>query len=392
MPAEPSGKPMSPAVPHLSRNLVFERPIVALAQRLAEFEALHGQNGCELSGEILELRDRLAALTHQIYGTLRPWETVQVARHPQRPSTAYYVRQFVESFTELHGDRSFRDDPAMITGFGRITGKNVMIVGHMKGQDVRERVKRCFGCAHPEGYRKALLKMRLAAKFHVPVVCLVDTPGAYPGVGAEERGQAQAIAVNLMEMSRLPTPIIVIVLGEGGSGGALGVGVGDRVAMMEHAYYSVISPEGCAAILWKNGAFAPHAAACLKLTARDLRGLDLIDDIISEPPGGAHRDPAQAARDLEQYIARTLDQVQYVHTRLLLDRRYERLRAKGRFLDARRPTAHCSQHSCKNLSRPHELHADAEPLRTGAPVTDTVQEVALARARTPNPRIRNPFV
>jgi acetyl-CoA carboxylase carboxyl transferase subunit alpha len=343
MHTESSGKPMSPAAPHLSRSLVFEQPIVALAQRLAEFEALHGQNGRELSGEIRELRDRLAALTHKIYETLRPWETVQVARHPQRPSTAYYVLQFVENFTELHGDRSFRDDPAMITGFGRIAGKNVMIVGHMKGQDVRERVKRCFGCAHPEGYRKALLKMRLAAKFHLPAICFVDTPGAYPGVGAEERSQAQAIAVNLMEMSRLPTPIIVVVLGEGGSGGALGIGVGDRVAMMEHAYYSVISPEGCAAILWKDSAFAQQAAACLKLTARDLRGLDLIDDIISEPPGGAHRDPAQAALNLEQYLARTLDQLQGVETRLLLGRRYERLRARGRFLDAGQATADCPQ-------------------------------------------------
>jgi acetyl-CoA carboxylase carboxyl transferase subunit alpha len=305
-----------------------------MAQELTELEAAQGESGRDLSGEARGLRNRFIGMTRKIYSNLTAWETVQVARHPQRPSTSDYIGMLVKDFTELHGDRSFRDDRAIITGFGRLAGKKVMIIGHMKGRETREKIECCFGCAHPEGYRKALLKMQTAAKFHVPIVCFVDTPGAYPGVGAEERGQAHAIAVNLMELSRLPTPIVVIVLGEGGSGGALGIGVGDRVAVMEHAYYSVISPEGCAAILWKSSEYAEQAAGCLRITARDLKKLNLIDDVIPEPLGGAHRDPLQTARNLEDYLTQALRELTRIKADSLLKRRYERLRTVGQFCEA----------------------------------------------------------
>lgn len=315
--------------------LGFERPLAKMAQELGELEATtQVHSGRDLASELRDLRDRLISMTRKIYSNLTPWETVQVARHPQRPSTSEYIHRLVKDFTELHGDRNFRDDRAIIAGFGRLAGKKVMIVGHVKGRETREKIECCFGCAHPEGYRKALLKVQLAAKFRVPIVCFIDTPGAYPGVGAEERGQAQAIAVNLMEMSRLQTPIIIIVLGEGGSGGALGIGVGDRVAVMEHAYYSVISPEGCAAILWKSSEYAEQAASCLRITARDLKKLNLIDDVIPEPLGGAHRDPAQAARNLEDFLTQALREVTRTKIDLLLKRRYERLRNIGRFCES----------------------------------------------------------
>jgi acetyl-CoA carboxylase carboxyl transferase subunit alpha len=258
-----------------------------------------------------------------------------MARHPKRPLVPDYLNLIVRDFCELHGDRNFRDDRAIITGFGRIGNAKCLFVGHNKGKDTKERLENCFGMAHPEGYRKALAKMKLAEKFGVPVVCLIDTAGAYPGIGAEERGIAQAIAVNLMEMARLRVPILCVIIGEGGSGGALGIGVGDRVAMFEHAYYSVISPEGCAAILWKSAEHAQTAARTLKFTAKDLKKLHLIDEIIREPLGGAHRDPSVAAANLEKFILDTLRELKAVRTETLLKRRYKRLREIGSFFTDR---------------------------------------------------------
>jgi acetyl-CoA carboxylase carboxyl transferase subunit alpha len=343
-----------------SGYLGFERPLAQMAQDLAGLESAQAQSGRDLTSEVRELQNRLVGMTRKIYSNLTPWETVQVARHPHRPSTADYIDRLVKDFTELRGDRNFRDDRAIITGFGRVAGKKVMIVGHMKGRETRDKIECCFGCAHPEGYRKALLKMKLAAKFHVPIVCFVDTPGAYPGVGAEERGQAQAIAVNLMEMSRLQTPIVIVVLGEGGSGGALGIGVGDRVAVMEHAYYSVISPEGCAAILWKSAEYAEQAATCLKITSRDLKKLGLIDDIVPEPLGGAHRDQAQTARNLEEYLTQTLRDLTRTRMDTLLKRRYERLRTLGSFFE-RVESATDSDGPRPTKRRSNKAAAKAEP-------------------------------
>ena len=247
--------------------LEFEKPIGQFERQIKDLEGRQAAEGKDYSSEIRALRATQLSLLKKTYAGLRAWETVLVARHKHRPLLPDYIDMIVRDFRELHGDRNFRDDSAMMTGFGRIGAEKVMVVGHHKGRDTKEKMANYFGCAHPEGYRKAMLKMRLAAKFHLPVVTLIDTPGAYPGIGAEERGQAQAIAVNLMEMSRLPTPIVCVVIGEGGSGGALGIGVGDRIAMMEYAYYSVISPEGCAAILWRSGEYTSQAAEALKLTA-----------------------------------------------------------------------------------------------------------------------------
>jgi len=273
-------------------------------------------------------------MTRRLYSHLTPWETVLVARHARRPLAPDYIRMFVRDFCELHGDRGFRDDRAIITGFGRVGPHKVMLIAHNKGRDTKERIACNFGCAHPEGYRKALLKMRLAAKYRLPVVCVIDTQGAYPGIGAEERGISQAIAVNLMEMSRLRTPIVCVVIGEGGSGGALGIGVGDRVAMFEHAFYSVISPEGCAAILWKSADYRQQAAEALKLTAKELKKLGIIDEIIPEPLGGNHQDPQAAAAALEAYLVETLRDLKRVRPDSLLKQRYERIRAWGSFFES----------------------------------------------------------
>ena len=262
-----------------------------------------------------------------------PWETVQVARHPKRPLSTDYLRMVFCDFCELHGDRAFGDDKAVVTGFARIGGHRVLFIGHNKGKEVKERIACNFGCAHPEGYRKALHKMRLAEKYRLPVVSLIDTQGAYPGIGAEERGIAHAIARNLMEMTRLRTPIVCVVIGEGGSGGALGLAVGDRVAMFQHAFYSVISPEGCAAILWRTAEHRKHAAEALRLTSRELMKLDLIDEIIPEPVGGAHRDPQAAAAVLEKYVTGALNDLKRLTLNSLLKRRQERLRSLGSFFD-----------------------------------------------------------
>ncbi len=309
--------------------LEFEKPILKLERQILDLVQLQEQKGVDYNNEIRQLRDNLTSLLKKTYQNLTAWETVQVARHPARPQTRDYIDLLVKDFDELHGDRKFGDDLAIVTGTGRIAGHKVMLVGHHKGRDTREKIACNFGCSHPEGYRKALAKMQFAAKFKLPIVTLIDTQGAYPGIGSEERGVAEAIAVNLREMALLPTPIICIVIGEGGSGGALGIGVGDRLAMMEFAWYSVISPEGCSGILWKGSQNAPDAAEALKLTSRHLKSLGVIDEIIREPLGGAHRNPRAAADALERYIDRTLRELKPLSAEKLTDARYERLRKLG---------------------------------------------------------------
>ncbi len=311
--------------------LEFEKPIVRMEQEIERLEASQASSGRDYSKEIASIRSHLQTALQKAYGQLTPWETVLVARHPRRPLARDYIRMIFTDFCELHGDRLFADDKAMVCGFARLNGRRVMVVALHKGRDTREKIAANFGCAHPDGYRKALQKMKLAAKFGVPVVCLIDTPGAYPGVEAEERGIASAIALNLMELSRLDTPIIACVIGEGGSGGALGIAVADRVGVMQHAYYSVISPEGCAAILWKSGEHAQLAANALKLTAGELRKLDLIDSIVPEPLGGAHRDPAAAAESVKAWMDQSLKELVKVKSATRLTRRYDRLRNLGSF-------------------------------------------------------------
>src|SRR5688572_15846439 len=286
--------------------LEFEKPLARLEQQILELEGLQQSKGVDYTKELRQLRNNYTALLRKTYEKLSAWEVVQVARHPQRPLFKDYVEKICPDFRELHGDRHFGDDAAIKCGLARLGGHKVMLIGHHKGSDTQERLQCYFGMAHPEGYRKALRCMKLAEKYGLPVVTFIDTKGAYPGIGAEERGQAESIARNLMEMSRLRTPIVSVVTGEGGSGGALGIGVADRVAMMEFAWYSVISPEACSAILFKGNEGAAQLADSLKLTSRDLRQLGVIDTIVPEPLGGAHRDPHTAAHNLEQYIAKAL--------------------------------------------------------------------------------------
>jgi acetyl-CoA carboxylase carboxyl transferase subunit alpha len=300
-----SSSSATPGKPVARHVLDFEKPVSKLEQQVLELEALQTAKGIDYSTEIRQLRTNYTALLRKTYDNLSPWETVQVARHPQRPLFRDYVDIICREFRELHGDRGFRDDRAIKCGLARLGGHKVMLIGTHKGKDTKEKVRCYFGLAHPEGYRKALRCMKLAEKFGLPVVTLIDTAGAYPGIGAEERGQAESIARNLLEMSRLKTPIVSIVTGEGGSGGALGIGVADRVAMMEHAWYSVISPEGCSGILWKGGENAGEAAAALKLTSRDLKQLGVVDQVVPEPLGGAHRDTHTPAHNLEPNNSKT---------------------------------------------------------------------------------------
>jgi acetyl-CoA carboxylase carboxyl transferase subunit alpha len=313
-------------------RLPFEKEIFELEQSLARLEA-SAEGPLSTAEEIRQMRRELANLLRKVFSNLTPWQTVQVARHQERPQALDYIDLVFEDFTELHGDRAFGDDRAIRAGLARLAEHKVMLIGQHKGRNIKERNECLYGCAHPEGYRKALAKMRLAAKFRVPVICLVDTPGAYPGIGAEERGQAQLIATNLLEMSRLPTPIICVVIGEGGSGGALGIGVGDRVSMLEYAYYSVISPEGCAGILWKTATeeTKSRAADALKLTSRHLAKLGVIDDVIPEPLGGAHRDHQEMANTLKSYLLRYLRELRDLRPEELLLRRYEKFRRMGVF-------------------------------------------------------------
>ena len=313
-------------------QLEFEGPLVELEAKVAELDAQDDA----IEGVVerrRELRRELTELRKTIYRNLSPWETVRVARHPDRPMTTDYINLAFDEFVELHGDRFFGDDRAMRAGFAKIDRFKVMLIGHQKGKTLEERQECYFGCAHPEGYRKAMKKMQLAEKYHLPVICFIDTPGAYPGVGAEERGQAQVIAENMFEMSRLQTPIICVVIGEGGSGGALGIGVGDRVAILEYSYYSVISPEGCAGILWKSAAHAEEAAQALKLTSRHLQELGAVDNVIEEPLGGAHRDHHQMAARLKLYLIKVLEQLSEQSLDGLVAARYEKFRHLGVYLE-----------------------------------------------------------
>ena len=311
-------------------GLEFEKPIYDIEARLRDLEHASDEDSKE---EARRLRRELTETTKQIYGQLSPWDTVQVARHKERPYSADYLSLAFDEFVELHGDRHFGDDRAILTGFAKLDQFKVMVIGHQKGRTYKERSACYFGCAHPEGYRKAMSKMRMAAKYNLPVICFIDTPGAYPGVGAEERGQAWVIAENMYEMARLPTPIICVVIGEGGSGGALGIGVGDRVAILEYSYYSVISPEGCAGILWKSHKFASKAADALKFTSKHLQELQVVDDVIEEPLGGAHRDYHQMAARLKMYLVKALRELTASPMDELLDSRYEKFRQMGVFLE-----------------------------------------------------------
>ena len=316
----------------MKSRLPFEKEIYEMEDALVRLEENAGTE-VGSSEEIRRTRRALANLKRQIYNNLSAWDTVLVSRHDERPQTMDYVEMILEDFVELHGDRAIGDDRAIRCGLARIGDYRIMLIGHQKGHNLQQRKECFYGCAHPEGYRKALRAMRLAAKFGVPIICLIDTPGAFPGIGAEERGQAQLIANNLLEMSRLPTPVICVVIGEGGSGGALGIGIGDRVSMLEHAYYSVISPEGCAGILWKvaDDRTKPLAAAALRLTAKDLSRFGVIDDIIPEPLGGAHRDHREMANTLKSYLLRYLRELGALSTEALLDGRYQKFRRMGHF-------------------------------------------------------------
>jgi acetyl-CoA carboxylase carboxyl transferase subunit alpha len=327
-------------------RLPFEKDIAEMEARLAGLEARAadartGSNpeaAAEMAEQVRRLRRELIGLTRTVYANLTPWETVLVSRCDARPQTRDYIALIFDQFVELHGDRALGDDQAIVTGLAHLGDRRVMLIGHQKGKTLSERQACNFGCAHPEGYRKALLKMRMAEKFGLPIVCLVDTPGAYPGIGAEERGQASIIAESIMAMSLIDTPIVCVIIGEGGSGGALGIGVGDRVAMLEHSYYSVISPEGCATILWKGAEHAPRAAEALKFTGRDLLRFGIIDEVIAEPLGGAHRDHREAAANLKQYLVRALREIAHHGPRdELLGRRYAKYRKIGVFLEGGGP-------------------------------------------------------
>ena len=316
-------------------RLPLEKPIYELEDRIAALEA--APLGGQQQEELRRLRRELVEVQRQVFGNLDPWQTVEVSRHPDRPKTSDYLTLVFEEFVELHGDRAFGDDRAMLTGFAKLDQHKVMVIGHQKGKTLAERQACHFGCAHPEGYRKAMGKMRLAAKYGLPVICLIDTPGAYPGVGAEERGQAQVIAESMFLMASLPVPIVCVVIGEGGSGGALGIGVGDRVAMLEHAYYSVISPEGCAGILWKSVEYKADAARALRFRSRDLEQFGVVDAVIEEPAGGAHRHPRQMAMRLKTYLARSLRELVGRPADRLVAERYDRFRKLGVFVEEGQP-------------------------------------------------------
>jgi acetyl-CoA carboxylase carboxyl transferase subunit alpha len=310
----------------------FEQPMFDLELQISQLEKDPAHTP-EEEEQISSLRRQWTDATRTIYSGLTPWQTVQVSRHKDRPYTKDYLNLAFDEFVELHGDRFYGDDRAMLTGFAKLGRQKVMVVGHQKGRTYKERTACHFGCAHPEGYRKAMAKMRMAEKYKLPIVCFIDTPGAYPGVGAEERGQAQVIAESMFLMSQLRVPIICVVIGEGGSGGALGIGVGNRIAMLQYAYYSVISPEGCAGILWKSHQYAPKAADALRFTSSHLSKLGVVDDVIEEPLGGAHRDHHLMASRLRGYLTRTLANLQRLPAETLAADRYEKFRRMGTFLE-----------------------------------------------------------
>lgn len=309
--------------------LEFEKPIAELEKKIQELKSCEANDHLDLSKEIKVLEQKLELLRDQIYGALTPWQRVMIARHPQRPYTLDYIKALFTDFMELHGDRTFSEDSALVGGLAMLEGKPVVVLGHQKGRTVQESMKRNFGMPHPEGYRKALRLMKFAEKFKRPVIAFIDTPGAYPGIGAEERGQARAIAINLLEMASLKTPMICVVIGEGGSGGALAIAMGDRILMCENAWYSVISPEGCAAILFRDASRAAEAATALKLTAPELKTLGVIDEIIPETRGGAHRDPALTVDALRATLTKNLAALSALSTDKLLEARYQKFRKLG---------------------------------------------------------------
>jgi acetyl-CoA carboxylase carboxyl transferase subunit alpha len=313
--------------------LDFERPLIELEKKIQDMRDFSSGEDIELSQEIKRLEKRAEKLRAEIFANLTPWQRVRLARHPQRPYTLDYIRLIMDEFVELHGDRLYADDRAIVAGLAKLAGRPVVVVGHQKGRDTKENLRRNFGMAHPEGYRKALRLFRLAAKFHRPVIVFIDTMGAYPGIGAEERGQAEAIATNLKVMSHLPVPIIISIIGEGASGGALGIGVGDRILMLENAWYSVISPEGCAAILWRDRAKAPQAAEALKLTAQDLMKQGIIDVIVPEPLGGAHRDFKAVAQALKGKILESLEEISSIPPERLVAQRINKFARMGSIVE-----------------------------------------------------------
>lgn len=313
--------------------LEFERPIYELESKINELRTFGSDKNIALEPEIKKLTEKLDKMKREIYKGLTAWQRVQIARHPDRPYTIDYIRMIADDFIELHGDREFADDLAIVAGFAQINGTKVMVIGHQKGRDTKENIKRNFGCAHPEGYRKAMRLMEMAEKFGLPIVVFIDTPGAYPGIGAEERGQAQAIAENLRDMIYLKTPIVATIIGEGGSGGALGIGIADRICILQHAYYSVISPEGCASILWRNAVKAPLAAEALKITGEYLLQFGIVDEVIPEPIGGAHQDPAKMAAALKDGILKHLKELSLLSADELLKQRYEKFRKIGEYLE-----------------------------------------------------------
>ncbi|MDP3787414.1 MAG: acetyl-CoA carboxylase carboxyltransferase subunit alpha [Candidatus Omnitrophota bacterium] len=312
-------------------GLDFEKPILELERKIEELKKFTSSEKIDLSSEIKKLDDKLEKVKREVFENLTPWQRVQIARHPKRPYTLDYISLIMTDFAEIHGDRVFGDDRALLCGFAKIDGEKIIVMGHQKGRDTKENLMHNFGSAHPEGYRKAIRVMKLGEKFKLPIIVFIDTPGAYPGIGAEERGQAEAIAYNLREMARLKVPIIIFVIGEGGSGGALGIGVGDRICVLSNAYYSVISPEGCAAILWKDRTRAPDAAKALKLTAQDLLDLGLIDEIIVEPLGGAHRDPQTMAQAIKASAMKYLKELSAIAPDKLIEARYGKYRKIGAF-------------------------------------------------------------
>lgn len=336
-------------MPEEFSGLDFERPIIELENKIAELKKISANGTTQLpqidiSREIKALEEKLSQLQKEIYLNLTPAQKVQLARHPKRPYTSDYINLLFTDFIELHGDRNFADDKAIISGFAFFNGKSVAVVGHQKGRTVEENIYRNFGMAHPEGYRKALRVMKLAEKFSKPIIIFIDTPGAYPGIGAEERGQAEAIAKNLKEMSVLETPIICIVIGEGGSGGALGIGIADRILMLENSYYSVISPEGCAAILFRDASKSAEASQALKLTANDLYKFKVIDEIIPEPLGGAHKNPTQTAENIKSSIKKHLEELMNLPIKSLLELRYKKYRSIGIIKEKNK------QKKCKKLT------------------------------------------
>ena len=315
-------------------TLEFEKPLLELEREIDDLKQVGAEDDIDISQELEQLTTKLTVLRKHIYEHLTPIQRVQVARHPRRPYTLDYLSTIFTDFIELHGDRQFRDDPSIVGGWARIGGQSVMVIGHQKGRDTKENLKRNFGMPHPEGYRKALRLMRQAAKFSAPLVTLIDTPGAYPGIGAEERGQSEALARNIMEMAALPIPIVAVVIGEGGSGGALALGVADRILMLENSVYSVISPEGCAAILWKDASQRERAADALKLTAPDLQELGVIDEIIDEPSGGAHTDLDATGEALREALVRNLSELRKIKPDKLIRRRAEKFGKIGAYSEA----------------------------------------------------------